>query len=45
MKNYLQKILKASGIFVVYYFIQAVVFSLIYKQYCNLSFTSIIYSN
>lgn len=42
MKNYLQKILKASGIFVVYYFIQAVVFSLIYKQYCNLSFTSVL---
>lgn len=42
MKNYLQRIIKASGIFVLYYVLQAALFSIIYSCYSCLPFANIL---
>lgn len=42
MKKYLQRIIKACGIFILYYVLQAVLFSIIYNRYSSLSFENIL---
>lgn len=42
MKNYLQKIIKASVIFILFYILQAVLFSLIYSRHSSLPFINIL---
>lgn len=42
MKNYLQRIIKASGIFILLYVMQAVLFSIIFSRYSSLSFANIL---
>ncbi len=42
MENYLWRIFKASGIFIVYYVLQAVAFSMIYEQYCDVQFVELL---